>query len=135
MPDDNDGPRIISDSDWKEEARREKEEADRETREMPGAGDIPEPSFAEIIQMIIIQASIGLGGMQDPQTGQRIPAHLPVAKHYIDLLELLRTKTAKNLPEEEQKLLDGTLHELQMAFVQVAGVGAVPPDAPRAPDA
>ena len=82
MADNSEGePKIIVDSDWKEEARREKEEADRQSREAPEAGQLPPASFPEILQMIIMQASIGLGGFQDPQTGQHVPANLPVAKH------------------------------------------------------
>ncbi|MHC4443013.1 MAG: DUF1844 domain-containing protein [Planctomycetota bacterium] len=122
-------PKIIVDSDWKEEARREKEELDRQTREMPLPGQLPDPSVAELIQMIIVQASIGLGGFQDPQTGQRIPPNLPTAKHYIDLLELLQAKTKGNLDENENALLESTLHELRMAFVQSAG--AEPKQAPQ----
>jgi len=120
----NEKPKIIVDSDWKEEARREKEELDRQTREAGGAGEVPEPSMAELIQMVVLQASIGLGGMQDPQTGQRIPPNLGLAKHYIDLLELLEAKTKGNLDENEQAMLSTTLHELRLAFVQVAGGGA-----------
>jgi len=119
-------PKIIVDSDWKEEARKEKEEADRKARETEQLSDLPDPSLAEIVQMIAIQATLGLGGMQDPQTGQRIPAQLPLAKHYIGLLELFLQKTAGQADEHEKQLIEGTLHELRMAFVQVAGVGAGP---------
>lgn len=127
-------PRILVDSDWKEQARREKEELDRQTREeqAAGAGGIPEPSFGEIIQMIIIQASLGFG-FQDPTTGQNVPPNLAVARHYIDLLDLLRQKTENNLDENERAMLEGTLHELQMAYVQFAGVGTGP--GPQAPPA
>ena len=131
MPDET--PKIIVDDDWKEEARREKEEVDRETREMPFGGRLPEPSLAELVQLIVMQAAVGLGGVQDPQTGQPIPPHLPIAKHYIDLLELLQAKTSNNLDAHEKALLDGTLHELRMAFVQVSQAGAeAPDDAPEA---
>lgn len=117
-------PRIIVDSDWKEQARREKEELDRQTREEPtGGGGLPAPAFVEIVQMVVIQASLGLGGFQDPNTGQVMPPNLAVAKHYIDLLGLLVDKTQGNLDENEKGLIEGTLHELRMAFVQVAGVG------------
>ena len=122
----DDKPRIIVDDDWKQEARREKEELDRQTRDIPQAGELPPPHIAEIIQMLLAHATIGLGGLQDPQTGQRIPPQLPVAKHYIDLLELLQQKTVNNLDRQEQAIIDGTLHELRIAFVQVAGVGAQP---------
>jgi len=115
-------PKIIVDSDWKEEARKEKEELEQEPRDMPPPGEIPEPSFVEMIQMIVLQASVGLGAVQDPQTGQRVSTNLPVAKHYIDLLEVLQTKTKGNLDDNEEALIDATLHELRMAFVQVAGI-------------
>jgi len=117
----NETPKIIVDSAWKEEARREKEEADRQTRDMPPPGELPEPSLAEIVHMIVLQASIGLGGVQDPQTKQRIPPNLPLARHYIDLLDLLQAKTGNNLDAQEKALIETTLHEMRMAFVQVAG--------------
>jgi len=114
-------PRIIVDDDWKEQARREKEEADRITREQAkGPRELPAPSLAEIIQMIAIQVTIGLGGYQDPQTGQALPPDLPLAKHYIDLLELLQAKTAGQADEQEKKILEAALSDLRMLFVQVA---------------
>lgn len=127
MPDQNeDGPHIIVDSDWKAQAQREKEELDRQTREEPAQRGLPGPSLAEIVQMIVIQASLGLGGFQDPNTGQVMPPNMAVAKHYIDLLELFLNKTANNLDANEKGLIEGTLHELRMAFVQVAGLGGGP---------
>lgn len=126
MADQNDQqPKIFVDDDWKETARREKEEADRQSREQAteGQGGLPAPQLAEIVEMLILQASVGLGAMQDPQTGQPIPPQLPVAKHFIELLELLQAKTAGNLTPEEQQMIDQTLQQLRMAFVQVAGVG------------
>jgi len=119
-------PKIIVDSDWKEEAQREKEEADRQARESEQTRELPEPCLAEIVQMIAIQATMGLGGIQDPQTGQPIPPQLPLAKHYIDLLELLQKKTEGQLDEQEKQLIEATLHELRMVFVHVAGLGSEP---------
>lgn len=119
-----DAPQIFVDTDWKEQARREKEELDRQTREEPAHGQLPEPSLGEIVHMIVIQASLGLGGFQDPNTGQVIPPNLAVAKHYIDLLDLLLNKTRDRLDENEKSIMEGTLHELRLAFVQAAGVGA-----------
>ncbi len=122
MADDNkETPKIFIDDDWKEQARREKEEADREAREAEEAGEqgpMPGPHIAEIIQMVTMQATIGLGGFRD-QSGQSIPPNLEYAKHYIDLLELLLNKTLNNLDEQEQRILSGTLQELRMAFVEV----------------
>lgn len=130
MSDPNDKPKIIIDDDWKEQAQREKEELDRQSREAREQQGIPEPSILEIAQILVMQASIGLGGMQDPSTGQQIPPSLPLAKHYIDLLDVLRAKTVNNLDEEEKRVIEGTLHELRMAFVQIAsgamGAGGEP---------
>jgi hypothetical protein len=122
-------PKIFIDSDWKEEARREKEELDRQTRQVAGGEQIPGPSLLEIVQMVVMQASIGLGGFEDPQTGRRIPPNLPLAKHYIDLLELLHQKTLPNLEQDEKQVIEATMHELRMAFVQIAGGGAEKPPA------
>lgn len=132
MTDQNDASpnRIIVDDDWKEEARRQKEQADRETREYAQPDQIPPASFAEIIQMIVLQASVALGGVRDPQTGQPIPPSLPLAKHYIDLLGVLEIKTRNNLDAEENAILQQVLHELRLAFVQIAGAsGRSPRDA------
>ncbi len=122
MAEDNkETPKIIIDDDWKEQARREKEAADQEARKAEEAGEegpLPGPHIAEIIQMITMQATIGLGGFRD-QSGQAIPPNLEYAKHYIDLLELLLKKTRNNVDEQEQRMLSGTLQELRMAFVEV----------------
>jgi hypothetical protein len=121
MADTNDNkPKIFVDDDWKEQARKEKEEADRVSREQEAVEEIPEPSLAEVVQMIAIQATMALGGVKDPQTGQPIPPHMPLAKHYVDLLELLQTKTAGHTDEQEKMIIDGTLQELRMIFVQIA---------------
>ena len=128
-------PRIIVDDDWKEQARREKEEADRTTREQARRPrDLPPPSLAEIVQMIAIQATIGLGGYQDPQTGQSFAPDLLLAKHYIDLLELLQTKTAGHLDDQEKKIVEAALSDLRMLFVQVANhlANAAAPKTPPA---
>jgi hypothetical protein len=129
----NDEPKIIVDSDWKEEARKEKEKAEQIAEEA-GPSEIPAASFGEILQMILLQASVSLGGYQDPQTGQKMPPNLMLAKHYIDLMEVLRNKTKGNLDQNEQQALDGTLHELRMAFVQVSsarGQASAPPQTPE----
>jgi len=125
MPDPKENePRIFVDDDWKEQARREKEEADRMTRQDELPGELPQPSLAEIVQMIAVQATFGLGGIRDPQSGQVIPPDLMLAKHYIDLLELFQQKTADRVNENEKAIIEGTLHELRMLFVHVAQSGA-----------
>jgi hypothetical protein len=117
MSPEDDSPKIQIDDDWKAEAQREKE---RLTKEEEQAGDLPplpEPTFAEIVNMLLMQALIGLGGFTTPD-GRRLAPDLDVARHHIDLLEVLERKTQGNLEEEEQTLLSTALYEMRMRFVQ-----------------
>ncbi len=123
MAQDNE-PRIIVDDDWKLEAQREKERLEQEAQQAEPQGEMQAPSVLELVQMIAMQASIGLGGYQDPASGHSIPPNMNVARHFIDLLAVLIEKTKGNLDEQEKQVMDGLLSELRMAFVQVAGVGA-----------
>jgi hypothetical protein len=46
--------------------------------------------------------------------------NLDMAKHQIDTLNVLESKTKGNLDTAEQKLLDTALYETRMRFVSVA---------------
>jgi len=132
MAEPSDKPKIIVDSDWKAEAQREKEELDRKAREAPGPGELPPPSLLEIVQMIVMQASVSLGGYQDP-SGHNMPPNLPMAKHFIDLLDLFHQKSAAGLDPQEKQIIEATLHELRMAFVEHVTGGGEPPAAAGGP--
>ena len=106
------------DSDWKTEAAQEKERlANQERSSHPTTGAEPAANFIELVNLMAMQAAIGLGGYQGPG-GERIPPNPIVAKHHIDLLEVLEKKTAGNLTEEEKRILDGVLYELRLQYVQ-----------------
>lgn len=106
------------DSDWKTEAAQEKERlAKQERTSRPTAGAEPAANFIELINMMAMQAAIGLGGYQGPG-GERFPPNPNMAKHHIDLLEVLEKKTAGNLTEEEKRILDGVMYELRLQYVQ-----------------
>ena len=121
----DDEPKIIVDSDWKQEAQNEKERLSQEYVSDKERRQLPQPSFLEIMNLISMQAVIGLGGMKMPD-GREVPADLDTAKHNIDLLEVLQQKTKGRLEETEQKALDATLHELRMAFVQASAAATAP---------
>jgi hypothetical protein len=121
-----DTPRIHVDDDWKVEAAREKQKLAEETKDVGSQGPLPKAAFAEIANMIVMQALVALGGMATPE-GRKIPPDLHAAKHHIDLLGVLAEKTRGNLSEEEAKLLETAQYELQMRFVQV--VGSAPQEA------
>jgi hypothetical protein len=120
--------KIIVDDDWKAEAKREKE---RLAAQPERAGPLPAPNFSELLNLIVMQAMAGLGLLPGP-AGERIPPNLEVAKHFIDMLQVLEDKTKNNLTPAEKALLDQVLYEMRMTFVQLAGGGA-PPGAPAAP--
>ena len=123
------GSDLHIDSDWKAEAAREKERfakeeqaRESESKSRPvGAGPA---DFTELVNLLAMQAAIGLGGFQGPG-GERIPPNPEAAKHHIDLLDVLEQKTKGNLTEEEQRTLNVVLHELRMQYVQTVA-GSVP---------
>jgi len=50
----------------------------------------------------------------------RTAASLPLAKHTIDVLAMLKEKTAGGLDAEETRLLDGVLYELRVKYCAMA---------------
>ncbi len=56
-----------------------------------------------------------LGEFPHPVSGEK-KKDLFLAKHVIDTLSMLKEKTQGNLTEEEQKLMEGMLYDLRMAF-------------------
>lgn len=128
------------DSDWKEEAAREKERlAEQEKREQqeqkaagpaPGAAPGAAPAnFVELVNLLAMQVVIALGGVQGPG-GERIPPNPFAAKHHIDLLEALQKKTEGNLTDDEKRMLDSVTYELRMQYVQVT-TAPPPPSEPE----
>ncbi|MCB9857892.1 MAG: DUF1844 domain-containing protein [Phycisphaerales bacterium] len=113
----DDAPKLHIDDDWKSEAAAEKERL-ADQLEASQSESIPEPSFVDIIQTLAMQAMVGLGGMQGPN-GQAIPPNLDHAKHFIDMLDVLEKKTTGNLEGIEKEMLDTTLHQLRLAYVEV----------------
>src|SRR5262245_61646227 len=117
-----DEKKIIIDDDWKNEAAREKEKLSEVAESQDFAGPLPAASFSSLVQMLAMQALIGLGGFAGAG-GQEIPPNLELAKHHIDMLDILERKTANNLEPNEKQLLDTTLHQLRMAYVESVRAG------------
>jgi hypothetical protein len=123
--------KIYVDSDWKQEAAEEKKRLDEQMKEAPQSQQLPPANIYEIINLLVMQATVGLGGMKTPSGGV-VPPDYGVAKYFIDLLEVLQEKTKGNLEEEESKALNAVLYELRMRYVQtVSGSGGqAPPSEP-----
>jgi hypothetical protein len=127
----SDEAKLHIDDDWKSEAQREKERlAEEVERDAAGwsdsAGPQPQADFRSIVNVLAMQAMIGLGGMRTGG-GRVVPPSPELAKLHIDMLEVLEQKTKGNLSEDEQRLLDTTLYQLRMAYVEL--MSAPPPGA------
>lgn len=78
---------------------------------------LPEVNFNSLIFSLSSSAFFNLGEIADPQTGER-HKDLPLVKHSIDIIAMLREKTKGNLDEEEQKFLDNILADLRLRYVK-----------------
>lgn len=77
----------------------------------------PEANFFNFVLSLSTQAMVHFGDFPDPFSKQ-VRKNLPAAKHTIDTLGMLKTKTTGNLDQEEQRLLDEVLFELRMRYVK-----------------
>ncbi len=74
-------------------------------------------NFSMFIQSLAQQGLMQMGLIPWPH-GQR-ELVLDAAKDTIDILDLLKRKTANNLTAEEQKLMDTIVSEMKLSFVEV----------------
>lgn len=107
------------------------EASDRDARSSPASGKggasrgtaSPAPAdFAMLVQPFFVAALYHMGLAADPDTGQPGTRNLPLARHNIDILEVIAEKTSGNLDDAERQLLEGVLYELRMSFVKVGKV-------------
>jgi len=84
------------------------------------AAYIPEVNFSNFILSLSTTVMYHFGDFPDPETNKAV-RNLPAAKHTIDTIGMLQSKTSGNLNESEKNLLDGLLFELRMRYVKEAG--------------
>jgi len=110
------------DDTWKERVSQEKETAKEQHATSPHTPTQDDPhtvTFSRFLSSLAIQAMVHFGDVEDPVTKKK-SKNLEVAKEFIDLLIMLRNKTRSNLTDEESKLFDAILADLQMKFVQAS---------------
>lgn len=90
--------------------------------------------FIEFVLMQAQQIALMLGQIPGPD-GKPMEANLPVARIFIDQLEMIREKTRGNLTREEEDVLAKVLADLQLAFVEAGNAGAAPAPAVETPQA
>jgi hypothetical protein len=97
---------------------------DQETKDQEKQTDISkkketEPfqiDFSAFIMSLTSSAFYHLGDMPDPSTG-KTETNLPAVQQTIDMLIMLREKTKGNLKEDEIKLIEQLIYELQVKYV------------------
>ncbi len=82
----------------------------------PEEEDAGESMFSEFVMELATNAMMMLGLVEHPQYG-RIPPDLNAARHYIDLIGMLKEKTRNNLTASEQRTLEEVLGTLRMQYV------------------
>ena len=91
--------------------------------EGPGNPSPDGVDFRTFILSLGTSAMLHLGEIPDPDGGEPV-VNLELARQTIDLLDLLRQKTAGNLTEDEGRTLDGLLYDLRMRFLTRSGGSA-----------
>ncbi len=84
-----------------------------------GTASAPASDLGALFMMFASSALINLGIVPDPEKDER-RLDLGQAQAAIDVLLMLREKTAGNRSEQESRLLEDLLYDLQMRFVRAA---------------
>jgi hypothetical protein len=86
-------------------------ERQEQTRDPAGVG------FGTLLLMFGTAAMVHLGAAPDPVSGET-KVDLAQAKQVIDLLDVLKVKTAGNLTAGESAMLDDLLFDLRMRYLE-----------------
>ena len=101
----------------KKEERKQEERRKEAGKEQDQRTAFPEVNFSYFLISLSSSALLHLGEIADPQTGEK-RKDLPIAKHTIDTIAMLKEKTKGNLTDEEQKALDSILADLRWRYVR-----------------
>ena len=101
--------------DKKKDNKKEKEEKTDIPEDQKDV--LPPLDFSSLFLPFYTQALFKLGAAEDP-VSHKIDENIDLAKRLIDLLDLLKEKTAGNLKPEEETLLNNGLHQLKMMYME-----------------
>jgi hypothetical protein len=87
--------------------------------EIPSTGPGPEPQFLDLVALIAEPIALYLGDARLPDG--RSVENLDAARLHIDLLDVLRGKTAGNLSAQESAVLEDVIYRFRMRYVQKRG--------------
>ena len=129
MPDEQEPKekKIIIDEDWKSQVEAEREAVRKEEEARKSAAPkpppeadrpLPPPNLTYLASSLYLQGMIALGLLPNP-VSDKPEVQINLAKHTIDMLQVLYEKTEGNRSAEETEELNTMLHELRMGYVAV----------------
>ena len=108
----------------KEAERREQEEGERKEegrqQQTIQISPPPEATFSVIVSLLAAQ-SLGILSEVSKLDKTEKDLHLQWARHFIDLISILKEKTKENLKEDERASIDHVLADLKMMYVKESG--------------
>ena len=90
---------------------------ERRNKSIADKAQNPGTPFADFVEPLIAQAYVSLGMLRDPY-GQKPKIDAAAARQMIEMVTMLKDKTAGNLTPDEDDFLSTHLGELKLAFVQ-----------------
>lgn len=102
-----------------EDAKSDDPPTEQKKEEEPKRQPLPEVNFNSLIFSLSSSALLHIGEIADPQTGEK-KKDLPMAKHSIDIIAMLKEKTKGNLNNEEQQFIDNILTDLRLRYVKAS---------------
>ena len=88
---------------------------------MPDSSNSPDPTLPKMTFSSFV-VSLATSAMSHLGEGPSDDTDLAMARQTIDLLGVLKEKTAGNLDEEEANLLEAVLYETRMKFMEKSGM-------------
>lgn len=82
--------------------------------------DKPEITFTLFVLSLSASAEIHLGQLVVPGSDKPERPNLEEAAHLIEVLAMLKQKTAGNLDESEEQMIEAVLYDLRMRYVEAA---------------
>lgn len=79
---------------------------------------LPPATFQFLVASLVMQAQIHLGVLHLGRPEESPEPDLPHARHAIDMLAMLQSKTLGHLTVEEHRELENSLTELRFRYVQ-----------------
>ncbi len=97
----------------------EKHEEPADTGKEPSEA-LPPPDFTTLVVSLGASALMCLGDTPNPDS-EKHEKNLKLARHTIDIIEMLGEKTKGNLTSAESKVIKDLLNDLKMRYVRVKG--------------